>query len=255
MTRQVGERETVESRLTNVLQGDSPYVEQAQKDAQRMAASRGMGNTTMAAAAGQGAAIRAALPIAQQDARTETEQERLNQNTINKFRENQQSFGFNQRLSAQEAAQTRRLSGQESTQRINETASKYANEAELDELNHVLKFENDQWTKDFQNEINSVESNNNISEMSKEAYLRGQMQFMRDASQQIGDLSTSGLDTGAFNAARNNIIINRDANMRAVTGLVNEAAGWDWGGVTPELAGGEKYRNMGSYMQGPNAPE
>jgi hypothetical protein len=60
--------DTVESRLTGLLSKDNPYLAQARASAQRQAASRGLQNTTMAATAGESAAISHALPIAQQDA-------------------------------------------------------------------------------------------------------------------------------------------------------------------------------------------
>ena len=60
--------ETVEDRLTNLLKKDNPYLLQARSSAERQAASRGLQNSTMAATAGESAAIQHALPIAQQDA-------------------------------------------------------------------------------------------------------------------------------------------------------------------------------------------
>lgn len=60
--------ETVESRLTNLLKKDNPYLKLNETKAQQYANSRGLLNSTMAATAGQKAAIESALPIAQQDA-------------------------------------------------------------------------------------------------------------------------------------------------------------------------------------------
>ena len=60
--------ETVESRLTNLLTKDNPYLANARASATRQSASRGLQNTSIAAGAGESAAINAALPIAQQDA-------------------------------------------------------------------------------------------------------------------------------------------------------------------------------------------
>jgi hypothetical protein len=58
----------VEDRLTGLLSGESKYVEAARTQAQNFANQRGLLNTTMAATAGEKAAIGAALPIASQDA-------------------------------------------------------------------------------------------------------------------------------------------------------------------------------------------
>jgi hypothetical protein len=59
---------TVESRLTNLLQKDNPYLTVARESAKRQANARGLLNTSIAASSGEKAAIEAALPIAQQDA-------------------------------------------------------------------------------------------------------------------------------------------------------------------------------------------
>lgn len=60
--------ETVEGRLAALTKGGSAYLETAKQDAIQQANVRGLINTSIAAGAGTGAAIRAALPIAQQDA-------------------------------------------------------------------------------------------------------------------------------------------------------------------------------------------
>lgn len=58
----------VENRLTNLLSRNSPYIRQAEQAGIRFANSRGMLNSSMAAGAARGEAIRAGLPIASQDA-------------------------------------------------------------------------------------------------------------------------------------------------------------------------------------------
>ena len=63
-----GTEATVEGRMTGLLSSGSPYIQSAQQRAREYAASRGLLNTTMAATAGERAAIESALPIAQQDA-------------------------------------------------------------------------------------------------------------------------------------------------------------------------------------------
>ena len=59
---------TVEGRLQGLLLSESPYLKAAQADAVKASNRRGLVNSTMAATAGEKAAIDAALPIAQQDA-------------------------------------------------------------------------------------------------------------------------------------------------------------------------------------------
>ena len=87
--------ETVENRLTDLTASGSKYIEQARGDAQRSANTRGLINSSMAGASGVEAAIRSALPIAQQDATTFTDTRRANQDTQNRFLENRQSADLN----------------------------------------------------------------------------------------------------------------------------------------------------------------
>ncbi|MCK4869519.1 MAG: hypothetical protein KAS93_00240 [Gammaproteobacteria bacterium] len=76
--------ETVEDRLNALTSGDSKYINLARSDAVRTANKRGLINSSMAAGQGTEAAIRAALPIAQQDAAA-----------TNEFGLNQQSADLN----------------------------------------------------------------------------------------------------------------------------------------------------------------
>jgi len=61
---------TVAGQLTSLLDTDSKYIQQARISAAEKAQERGMLNTSLAAGAGEQAAIQSALPIAQQDAQT-----------------------------------------------------------------------------------------------------------------------------------------------------------------------------------------
>jgi len=93
--------ETVESRLNNITAKGSTYTNLAAKNARREANNRGLVNSTMAAAAGTEAAIKAALPIAQQDAKTYTDTRFNNQNVKNTFLENRQGANLNQEVATQ----------------------------------------------------------------------------------------------------------------------------------------------------------
>lgn len=65
---EVAPEATVRHQMGQLLSQGSPYLTAAREGAKRQAASRGLLNTTMAAGAGEQAAIQSALPIAQQDA-------------------------------------------------------------------------------------------------------------------------------------------------------------------------------------------
>jgi len=79
------QNELVSGQLTGLLSGDSPYIQQARAQAAATAAGRGLLNSSIAAGAGQQAAIGAALPIAQGNA-----QEYANTAAANQMAANQQ---------------------------------------------------------------------------------------------------------------------------------------------------------------------
>lgn len=85
------EPETVESRITNLLKQDNPYMEAAQADAMETANTRGLLNTSMAAGAGTDAAISSGFDIASQDAVA-----------INEFRKAAQGQGYTLEQMAEE---------------------------------------------------------------------------------------------------------------------------------------------------------
>jgi hypothetical protein len=59
----------VENRLNGLLSSDNPYIQRARTRSSEAASGRGLLNSSIAAGAGEAAAIDAALPIAQDDAR------------------------------------------------------------------------------------------------------------------------------------------------------------------------------------------
>jgi hypothetical protein len=84
---QVGDNDLVSNQLTGLLDRDSAYMRQARADGMRVAAQRGLLNTSMAGEAAQAAAIRAGLPIAQADANTNWQTGLTNTNASNRSRE------------------------------------------------------------------------------------------------------------------------------------------------------------------------
>ena len=80
--------DTVGGQLDTILNKDNPYITRARASAAQEANSRGLLSSTMGAQAGETAAITAALPIAQQDASTFSNQRLTNQaatNTASQF--------------------------------------------------------------------------------------------------------------------------------------------------------------------------
>lgn len=81
--REVGSDATVRGQLEGLLSEGSKYLDIARQGAAEQANKRGFLNSTMAAGAGERAAIQSALPIASQDASTYHNQSLTNQNANN----------------------------------------------------------------------------------------------------------------------------------------------------------------------------
>ncbi len=62
--------ETVQGQLKGLMDSESPFIQQAQTQAKQESNARGLINSSMAVTAGQDAAYRAALPVANADAQT-----------------------------------------------------------------------------------------------------------------------------------------------------------------------------------------
>lgn len=84
-TRDVNDDETVQGQLTGLLDSDSAYIQQARSQAARAANARGLMNSSLAAGAGQAAAIAGALPIAAQDAQTYAATHGANMDAENRY--------------------------------------------------------------------------------------------------------------------------------------------------------------------------
>lgn len=83
VTGEVDPESTVEGRLSGLLSQTSDYMQRNRQQGAKAANRVGMLNTSMGVGAAQGAAIDAALPIAQQDARAFLEQQFRNQGYSN----------------------------------------------------------------------------------------------------------------------------------------------------------------------------
>lgn len=96
-TVNVGSNSTVAGQLNGLIAQNSPYLQAARAGAAKQANSRGLINSSIAAGAGETAAIQAALPIAQQDAATNFNADQFNATQRNSFatdfnRFNQQAY-------------------------------------------------------------------------------------------------------------------------------------------------------------------
>ena len=121
------ERGTVAGQMRGLLAENSPYLQVARTGALQTAASRGLLNSSMAAGAGEEAAIKQALPIAQQDAQTYADIGKQNAKAYSDSILNTQVAQLEHQKSLANAKITGALTTQEAakqfeTQRISESA-------------------------------------------------------------------------------------------------------------------------------------
>lgn len=77
------DKSTVSGQLNTLLASDSPYLQEARYSGTKQAAERKLLNSSIAAGTSQREAIKAALPIAQQDAQTYAQAQNLEQQATN----------------------------------------------------------------------------------------------------------------------------------------------------------------------------
>lgn len=86
--------ETIEGRITNLLNANSPVLQQAYNRVQQTFSDRGLLNSSMAQQAGMEAVISKAIEIAGPDAQTYFQNRTNNLNWQNRFAENEQNYNF-----------------------------------------------------------------------------------------------------------------------------------------------------------------
>ena len=133
-TRSVQPNELTSTNLNSLIAGNSDYIQQARNGAMAAAAARGLGNSSYASGNAQGAAIRAALPIAQADAQAYGDAAHQNEDVLNQIlaANNQNSTS---RANANTAAAASRYGADQS--RI---ASEYGQNAETERQREQNQF-------------------------------------------------------------------------------------------------------------------
>lgn len=109
-------QDTVQGQLNSILSKGSPYIDSARAGAMDTANSRGLLNTSIAAGAGEKAAIESALPIAQQDANTYSTNAATNQNADNTAKITNAAATNTANLNTAQAANASTLSSQQAQQ-------------------------------------------------------------------------------------------------------------------------------------------
>lgn len=280
ITTQVAETgETVESRLNALTAKGSKYTDLAKNEAMRSANTRGLINSTMAGAAGTEAAIRSALPIAQQDAKTMTDTRMANQMAQNEFLRNQQSAGLNIETAERSSELTREentllndltmkrdagmseLSKEEQEQLTNLEMKRDAASSQLQinrdnnsaELNKGLAaFESElkkgemELDSELKLRLEKTLQDGKFSDEAKMHALTAMSTLLRDAQAQIVEVGLSDRTAAQQAAAIAEIIATRDASLAVYEGLLADSD-WDWGtDLTPEETAGQAAARKGT---------
>lgn len=149
-TYQPSENALVSRQLTNLLSQDNPYMQRARTRAMQYSNSRGLLNSSMAAGAGEAAAIDAALPIAQQDAGSYFTADRENAAAQNTFARDANQFGREGALSIfREGSAFGRQRDQQDFQRGENTAEREFRRGE-NVLDRQFRREDREDTQDFE---------------------------------------------------------------------------------------------------------
>lgn len=216
--------DTVEGRLANLTSGESKYVDLAKNEAIKTAASRGLINSTMAAGAGTEAAIRQALPIAQQDAKTYSDQRIMNQTEQNKAVLQEQKSD----LSMREAEQATNL--QKDVNRQNADLN-----MEIDAFSSTLAMNEEAWAKELQVNMEKTLANTALSNDMKIQYVQAINGITADTQAQIADIGLSDRTPEAQAAAIFRLEQNRDASIKVYEDLLASSDSWEWStNFTPE---------------------
>ena len=128
--------QTVQGQLNGLLNSDSPYIQLARQQAAEQSNSRGLLNSSLAATAGERAAIESAMPIAQQDAQTYFSQANLNQNAENNFQLFNTEFQYNDYFKDKDFNNQTSLNDQQNSAALDLQAAQ--DSAAMDRLNTQL---------------------------------------------------------------------------------------------------------------------
>lgn len=152
----------VEDRLTGLISQDSAYMQDAKTQALIAQNKRGTANSSMAIGAGHQAAIRAALPIAQQDASSMSQASQVNAGAANAVNANNAQFANQASITNVNAENQVELSNQSAQNRaaldnanITNTADQLNTSAEnqFAQLNQAADTQADQYNATVANEF------------------------------------------------------------------------------------------------------
>jgi len=228
--------DTVAGQLRGLLSQDSPFITRARTSAAQAANARGLSNSSMAAGAGEAAAIDAATPIAAADAGTYSAQRLANQTATNTANEVgvteankayllDRSGKINQELEALKARNISSLSAQEANQLQTLTAQK-------GEIDRQLQAASAEQQSTLQSERFAQQSQLNINSDAA-AYVRQQLQG--DQAAQLADIEGSNRVLLQSNAGAASLYTGTMGSIASIMG-------------NPDLKPDDKNKAVGVYQ-------
>ena len=215
--RNVESNQTVAGQMDGLLNKNSDYMKRAETKGLQVAGSRGLLNTDFAASAAHGAAIDAAMPIAQQDASTYANQSLTNQGYSNQSREynatNDQNMTI-QNMNADNAASQFNAASDQDMTRANMDSSNEANKFNAGQTTQV-----NQGNQDAQNTASQYNaSNSQQATLANQAANNRANEFNATSSQ---DMTRANMDSE--NAANQFSAANQQQTNLANQNAQNEA--------------------------------
>lgn len=222
------QKDTVSGQIGSLLDKSNPYMELSRRNAQRTANSRGLINSTMAAKAGEEAAIQSAMPIATQDAATYFDQGKTNQGVVNKFLENRQSTELNKELSSQESQQTKELSAQQNTEQLARMGFDRESQETIAKLQNDLKMESDTHSAGLKETLELVLADKKLTTDMKKIFATEMSRITTETQNSIAQIGTSDRSPQQQAAAIDQLIKQRDAQIDLLRGMMQSSTDWDW---------------------------
>ena len=226
----------VARQLQNLLASDSPYVQRARTRAMEYANSRGGLNSSIAAGAGEGAAIDAAMPIAQADAAAFLGSQRDNTNALNQFGAAGNAFQYQGALNTQSNGfQTARDAAQFGYQtQLNQQANNFT--ASRDATQFANRLTEMRATTDEQIRLMDKQQGTNLYA----SYRTASENIQNDYAAAIQAIQVSDMDADVKSAQIANLQNLTIARQNFLSTIYSNSPGWsaDWAKFAVEVSGG-----------------
>lgn len=226
----------VAKQLQALLASDSPYVQRARTRAMEYANSRGGLNSSIAAGAGEGAAIDAAMPIAQADASAHLGSLRDNANALNQFGAAGNAFQFQGALNTQNAGITTARDAAQFGYQTQLNAQGAAINTARDSAQFANRLTEMRATTDEQIRLMDKQQGTNLYA----SYRTSSENIQNDYAAAIQAIQVSDMDADVKSAQIANLQNLTIARQNFLSTIYSNSPGWsaDWAKFAVEVSGG-----------------